>query len=115
MLKEKVFHIFSLALQMDASIIRFVWSRSLHATAKIFSSLKENQDEPDASKAMRVRVSTDDGRGILYDKEVWDMCMNFILPGRDTTFAALSWFFWLLIQHPDVEKKVLLEIQRILD
>jgi fatty acid omega-hydroxylase len=43
------------------------------------------------------------------------MCMNFVLAGRDTTFAALSWFFWLLIQHPDVEEKVLLEIQRILD
>jgi len=47
--------------------LRLVWSRSLHATAKIFASLKANQDEPDASKAMRVGVPTDDGRGVLSD------------------------------------------------
>ena len=41
-----------------------------HVTTKLVTSLKANQDEPDASKAMRVRVSADDGRGILYDKEV---------------------------------------------
>ena len=57
-------------LVLHFSRLRLVWSRSLHATAEIFSSLKENQDEPNASKAMRVRVSADDGRGILYDKEV---------------------------------------------
>jgi DNA excision repair protein ERCC-4 len=50
--------------------LRLVWSRSLHATAEIFASLKANQDEPDASKAMRVGVPTDDGRGVLSDKEV---------------------------------------------
>lgn len=41
--------------------LRLVWSRSLHATAEIFASLKANQDEPDASKAMRVGVPTEDG------------------------------------------------------
>ncbi|KAF0930707.1 hypothetical protein E2562_034645 [Oryza meyeriana var. granulata] len=38
-----------------------VWSRSLHATADIFLSLKTNQDEPDESKAMRVGVPSEDG------------------------------------------------------
>ncbi|KAH9299438.1 hypothetical protein KI387_031120, partial [Taxus chinensis] len=41
--------------------LRLVWSRSLHATAEIFASLKANQDEPDVSKAMRVGVPTEDG------------------------------------------------------
>ncbi|GKB37355.1 DNA repair endonuclease UVH1, partial [Tanacetum coccineum] len=31
--------------------LRIVWSRSLHATAEIFASLKMNQDEPDEAKA----------------------------------------------------------------
>lgn len=57
----------------------------------------------------------DDGRGVLSDKEVRDMCMNFVLAGRDTASAALSWFFWLLIQNPDVEEKIVLEIRRVLD
>ncbi|GLJ46967.1 hypothetical protein SUGI_0991250 [Cryptomeria japonica] len=41
--------------------LRLVWSRSLHATAEIFASLKANQDEPDVSTAMRVGVPTEDG------------------------------------------------------
>ncbi|XP_058084738.1 DNA repair endonuclease UVH1 [Magnolia sinica] len=41
--------------------LRLVWSRSLHATAEIFASLKANQDEPDEGKAMRVGVPTNEG------------------------------------------------------
>lgn len=41
--------------------LRIVWSRSLHATAEIFASLKANQDEPDEAKATRVGVPSEDG------------------------------------------------------
>ncbi|MCO5559046.1 hypothetical protein L7F22_012638 [Adiantum nelumboides] len=41
--------------------LRIIWSRSLHATADIFLTLKSNQDEPDVDKAMRVGVPTEDG------------------------------------------------------
>lgn len=41
--------------------LRIIWSRSLHATADIFLTLKSNQDEPDLDKAMRVGVPTEDG------------------------------------------------------
>ncbi|XP_022736157.1 DNA repair endonuclease UVH1 isoform X3 [Durio zibethinus] len=41
--------------------LRIIWSRSLHATAEIFASLKTNQDEPDEAKAMRVGVPSEEG------------------------------------------------------
>ncbi|WOL19793.1 DNA repair endonuclease UVH1 isoform X1 [Canna indica] len=41
--------------------LRLVWSRNVHATAEIFASLKQNQDEPDESKAIRVGVPSEDG------------------------------------------------------
>ncbi|CAL9748267.1 unnamed protein product [Musa acuminata subsp. burmannicoides] len=41
--------------------LRLVWSRNVHATAEIFSSLKQNQDEPDENKAIRVGVPSEDG------------------------------------------------------
>lgn len=41
--------------------LRIIWSRSLHATAEIFASLKSNQDEPDEAKAMRVGVPSEEG------------------------------------------------------
>ncbi|KAK4272186.1 hypothetical protein QN277_020774 [Acacia crassicarpa] len=42
---------------------------------------------------------------------VRDMLISFVMAGRDTTSAALTWFFWLLSQHPQVEEQVLREIQ----
>ncbi|KAK7858359.1 cytochrome p450 94a2 [Quercus suber] len=33
------------------------------------------------------------------------------IAGRDTTSAALTWYFWLLSQHPEVQSKVVKEIK----
>ncbi|XP_057427510.1 cytochrome P450 94A2-like [Lotus japonicus] len=41
---------------------------------------------------------------------VTDIVISFILAGRDTTSAALTWFFWLLWKHPHVERHVLGEV-----
>ncbi|PHU22696.1 Cytochrome 94A2 [Capsicum chinense] len=42
---------------------------------------------------------------------VTDIVISFILAGRDTTSAALTWFFWLLSEHPEVENNILNEIK----
>ncbi|KAM7272017.1 hypothetical protein ACFE04_031231 [Oxalis oulophora] len=42
-----------------------------------------------------------------------DIAISFILAGRDTTSTALTWFFWLLSIHPEVEEKILNELQKI--
>ncbi|XAR58614.1 hypothetical protein NMG60_11014085 [Bertholletia excelsa] len=41
---------------------------------------------------------------------ITDIVISFILAGRDTTSAALAWFFWLVSRHPDVEKEILREV-----
>ncbi|EEF50544.1 cytochrome P450, putative [Ricinus communis] len=43
------------------------------------------------------------------------VALNFILAGRDTSSVALSWFFWLIIQNPSVEEKILDEICTVLN
>ncbi|KAK4844626.1 hypothetical protein QYF36_022424 [Acer negundo] len=48
------------------------------------------------------------------DKFLQHVALNFILAGRDTSSVALSWFFWLVIQNPRVEEKILIEICTIL-
>ncbi|WCJ34516.1 cytochrome P450 family 94 subfamily D polypeptide 2 [Euphorbia peplus] len=42
-----------------------------------------------------------------------DIVISFILAGRDTTSAALTWFFWLLSSNPRVETKILTEIKSV--
>ncbi|XP_012483958.1 cytochrome P450 94B3 [Gossypium raimondii] len=45
------------------------------------------------------------------DKEVTrDMVISFIMAGRDTTSAAMTWLFWLLSCHPVIEKELVKEI-----
>ncbi|XP_030951486.1 cytochrome P450 94A1-like [Quercus lobata] len=41
---------------------------------------------------------------------VTDIVISFILAGRDTTSAALTWFFWLLWKNPEIESEILNEI-----
>ncbi|EPS59487.1 hypothetical protein M569_15318, partial [Genlisea aurea] len=48
------------------------------------------------------------------DRFLQHVALNFILAGRDTSSVALSWFFWLLIQNPTAEEKVLREISTVL-
>ncbi|KAI5663998.1 hypothetical protein M9H77_23321 [Catharanthus roseus] len=42
-----------------------------------------------------------------------DIVISFILAGRDTTSSALTWFFWILSSRPDIEDKILNELNQI--
>ncbi|KAG0737059.1 hypothetical protein G6F57_002942 [Rhizopus arrhizus] len=48
----------------------------------------------------------------LSDRELRDNVLNFIIAGRDTTAQAVSWLFYCISQHPQVEKKMLQEIEK---
>ncbi|KAK9278476.1 hypothetical protein L1049_028042 [Liquidambar formosana] len=46
-----------------------------------------------------------------HDEEVIrDMVISFIIAGRDTTSAAMTWLFWLLSMHPHAEKDIIDEV-----
>ncbi|RWR74261.1 alkane hydroxylase MAH1-like protein [Cinnamomum micranthum f. kanehirae] len=40
-----------------------------------------------------------------------DTTVNLMLAGRDTTGAALTWFFWVVSMNPEVETKILQELK----
>lgn len=40
-----------------------------------------------------------------------DIILNFVIAGKDTTAASLSWFIYVLCRHPDAEEKVAKEIK----
>ncbi|XP_041024946.1 cytochrome P450 94C1-like [Juglans microcarpa x Juglans regia] len=43
-----------------------------------------------------------------------DIVISFLLAGRDTIASALTSFFWLLANHPDVGSAILLEADRVI-
>ncbi|OIW09552.1 hypothetical protein TanjilG_30871 [Lupinus angustifolius] len=42
------------------------------------------------------------------------IALNFVLAGRDTSSVALTWFFWLVMNHPEVEERILKELTAVL-
>ncbi|KAG7014270.1 Cytochrome P450 86B1, partial [Cucurbita argyrosperma subsp. argyrosperma] len=78
------------------------------------STTAQPQAENQRSDLLTVFMRLRDEQGRPFsDKFLRDICVNFILAGRDTSSVALSWFFWLLDRNPDVEDKILAEIYRI--
>ncbi|KAJ4972437.1 hypothetical protein NE237_005611 [Protea cynaroides] len=67
------------------------------------------------SDLLTVFMGLKDDEGKPYsDKFLRDICVNFILAGRDTSSVALSWFFWLIGKNPAVEERIVAEICRII-
>ena len=50
----------------------------------------------------------------MSDKQVRDEVMTIFIAGHETTSNALTWTFYLLSQHPDIEKKLHDEIDSVL-
>lgn len=78
--------------------------------------LQADDEKKQRSDLLTIFMGLKDEEGRPFsDKFLRDICVNFILAGRDTSSVALSWFFWLLHCNPMVEEKILSEICRIVD
>ncbi|KAI3517152.1 hypothetical protein L1887_16360 [Cichorium endivia] len=44
-----------------------------------------------------------------------DVIINFVLAGRDTVASALTSFFWLILKHPQVESKIRLDLNQLMN
>src|SRR4029077_17168356 len=50
----------------------------------------------------------------MTDRQLRDEVMTMLLAGHETTSLALSWTYYLLWQHPALEKRVADEADRVL-
>ncbi|CAN6285742.1 unnamed protein product [Urochloa humidicola] len=71
---------------------------------------KIEQGISDSSDLLSSFICNEDDSGDNDDVFLRDTTVNLLLAGRDTTGAALSWFFYLLTQNPRVEQKLLDEL-----
>ncbi|OVA09517.1 Cytochrome P450 [Macleaya cordata] len=46
------------------------------------------------------------------EKMILDMVISFMMAGRDSTSAAMTWLFWLLSKHPNVERELMKEVNK---
>ncbi len=83
---------------IDETIIRFIEERQA-----------SGEDKGDLLSMLLMAVDEQDG-GQMTNKQVKDEAMTLFVAGHETTANALTWTFYLLGQHPEVEQKLAEEI-----
>lgn len=87
---------------LNEIVLRFIHERraSGEDTGDLLSMLLQAQDEDDGST--------------MTDAQVRDEAVTLFAAGHETTSNALTWTWYLLSQHPDVEAKLHAELDSIL-
>ncbi|OVA17031.1 Cytochrome P450 [Macleaya cordata] len=75
------------------------------------SKTKEEDEEKDGIDLLTSYMEEDSIIGSKSDKFLRDTVLNFMVAGKDTVSAALTWFFWLVSMNPVVETKIIEELK----
>ncbi|HEX2618922.1 MAG TPA: cytochrome P450, partial [Phototrophicaceae bacterium] len=73
--------------------------------------VSDNQDQGDLL-SMLLLARDDNGQGMT-DQEVRDEAMTLFIAGHETTATALTWAWYLIATHPEVEAKLLVEVDAL--
>jgi cytochrome P450 len=81
------------------------------------SIIEERQTDPDVDRgdllSMLMLARDDDGKPMT-EKQLRDEVVTLLLAGHETTALALSWTWYLLAQHPEVDAKLAAELREVL-
>ena len=69
-------------------------------------------DRGDLLSMLLLASDAEEGGGRMTDRQVRDEAMTIFLAGHETTANALSWTWYLLAAHPEVERRLHDEIDR---
>ncbi len=62
---------------------------------------------------MAAKVEDEAGQESLSDRELRDNIATLVIAGHETTANALTWTFLLLARHPEIEARLLAEIEQV--
>jgi cytochrome P450 len=75
--------------------------------AILFGFIRERRQKPSERRdLLALLLEARDEVGGLTDRQVRDEAMTLFLAGHETTALALSWTWFLLARHPEVERKL---------
>ncbi|HEY9632235.1 MAG TPA: cytochrome P450 [Coleofasciculaceae cyanobacterium] len=80
----------------------------------IIQQRRDSGEDKDDLLSMLLHAKYEDGTPIS-NQQLRDEMMTLFLAGHDTTALAMTWTWYLLSQHPEVEAKLLEELQTVLD
>ncbi|KAJ4731043.1 Cytochrome P450 86B1 [Rhynchospora pubera] len=100
-------------MQMAWNIIDQVIAQYVAKRKEILNSWSSEESERSADLLSSYIVCQNEvgKQGEEFNKFLRDTTFNLMVAGRDTTSAALTWFFYLLHKNPHVEEKILQELK----
>jgi cytochrome P450 len=93
-----------------ATIDKFVYSL---ITTKRKELAKEQNTVVREDILSRFLVESEKDPENMNDKYLRDIILNFMIAGKDTTAALLSWFLYMLCKNPLVQEKIVQEIRDV--
>jgi cytochrome P450 len=82
----------------------------------IYGFIRKRREQPgERGDLLSLLLAARDEEGSrMSDRQVRDEAMTLFLAGHETTALALSWTWYLLGQHPEVEEKLAAEVQAVI-
>lgn len=82
---------------------------------KIITPIIERRRQSETRDVISLLMAQrDEAGGRLSDDDIRNEIVTFVLAGHETTATALTWTWYLLAQHPDVERKLHAEIDLVI-
>ena len=122
-LSIKMFNYSVLPLGTLFEYVPLPWIRRLHAARRrmdeiIYGMINERRasgvDRGDLLSMLIMAQDTEGDGGRMTDRQLRDEVVTLLSAGHETTAVALTWTWYLLSQHPEVEAKLHEELDRVL-
>jgi cytochrome P450 len=81
---------------------------------QIIRMRRESREENHDLLSLLLQAQDDDGSRMT-DQQLRDEVMTLFLAGHETTALTLSWTWYLLAQHPEIERKLVAELKAALN
>lgn len=89
--------------QLGKVVLRIIRQRRAHGCRRFdFTQMLMESTDPETGQGMS-------------ERELLDEILTLVVAGHETTASALNWTWWLLVQHPEVERSLHEENDRVGD
>ncbi len=82
--------------------------------SRIIADHREHPDRYNDMLSLLMASDDETGTGYMSDELLLDEALTIFLAGHETTANALTWTWYLLARHPEVEQKLHEEIEQVL-
>ena len=89
--------------------------RGLNEVVQQIVQQRRREDEPRKDLLSMMLHARDEDGSRMTDAQLADEARTFLLAGHETTAISLSWSFYLLATHPEIQQALAEELDRVLD